>query len=241
MVRVQWVCVGVRKRFAEGRRRVRFVGRTILAFGLLSFCAAGALAQNVVTEHYDNARSGLNPNESILNTSNVNATSFGKLFSQSVDGQIYAQPLYLPGLTIPGKGTHNVVFVATENDTVYAFDADNNGGANANPLWQVSLIDSTHGANGGGTTEKAVPNSDVSTSDIVPEIGITGTPVIDTTTNTMYVVAKSTVSDTTFIQRLHALDITTGLERSGSPVVLSASVPGTGNGSSGGVLNWDPK
>jgi hypothetical protein len=127
MVRVQRVCVGVRTRFAEGRRRARFVGGTVFACGLLLICAAGALAQNVVTEHYDNARSGLNPNESILTSSNVNATSFGKLFSQSVDGQIYAQPLYLPGLTIPGKGTHNVVFVATENDSVYAFDADNNG------------------------------------------------------------------------------------------------------------------
>ena len=237
MVRVQWVCVGVRKRFAEGRRRVRFVGGTVLACGLLLLSAAGALAQNVVTEHYDNARSGLNPNESILNTSNVNATSFGKLFSQSVDGQIYAQPLYLPGLTIPGKGTHNVVFVATENDSVYAFDADNNGGANALPLWQISLLTSSHGAASGATT---VPNGDVSSTDIQPVIGITATPVIDSSTNTMYVVG-TTKENGSYVQRLHALDVTTGAEKFGGPMALSGSVSGTGNGSSGGTLNWDPK
>jgi hypothetical protein len=188
MVRVQWVCVGARKRFAESRRRVRFVGGTILACGLLSFCTVGALAQNVVTEHYDNARTGLNPNESILNTSNVNATSFGKLFSQSVDGQIYAQPLYMAGLAIPGKGTHNVVFVATENDSVYAFDADNNGGTNALPLWQISQLASSHGAASGATT---IPNGDVSSTDIQPVIGITATPVIDPSTNTLYVVGAT--------------------------------------------------
>src|ERR1700719_3986839 len=187
MVRVQWVCVGARKRFAARRRRVRFVGGTILACGLLSFCTVGALAQNVVTEHYDNARTGLNPNESILNTSNVNATSFGKIFSQSVDGQIYAQPLYMAGLTISGKGTHNVIFVATENDSVYAFDADNNGGGNASPLWKVSLLDGAHGAAGGATP---VPQPDISSNDIQPILGITGTPVIDPSTNTMYVVSK---------------------------------------------------
>ncbi len=237
MVRVQSVCVGVRKRFAEGRRRVRFVGGTVLACGLLLFCAAGALAQSVVTEHYDNARTGLNPGESILNTTNVNATSFGKLFSQSVDGQIYAQPLYMAGLAIPGKGTHNVVFVATENDSVYAFDADNNGGANASPLWQISLLTSSHGAASGATT---VPNGDVSSTDIQPIIGITATPVIDPSTNTIYVVG-ATKENGSYFQRLHALDVTTGAEKFGGPIALSGSVSGTGNGSSGGTLNWDPK
>jgi len=213
---------------------------------LVHFGTRAAAQTNVVMQHNDIARTGQNTNETILTPANVNKTTFGKLFSHTaLDGYIYAQPLYVAGVTMgsgtPQAGTtHNVVFIATQNDSVYAFDADNNGGANANPLWQASLIDNTHGANGGGT-EKAVPNGDVSTGDIVPEIGITGTPVIDTTTNTMYVVAKSTVSDTTFIQRLHALDITTGLERTGSPVVLSGSVSGTGTGSSGGKLNWDPK
>jgi hypothetical protein len=221
----------------------RLMAMTLIC--LAHFGTQAAAQTNVVMQHNDIARTGANTNETILTPANVNKTSFGKLFRQTTDGYVYAQPLYVAGVTLgsgtPQAGTtHNVVFVATENDSVYAFDADNDGGANASPLWQVSLIDSTHGAGGGGT-EKAVPNSDVSTGDIVPQIGITGTPVIDTTTNTIYVVAKSTVSDTTFIQRLHALDITTGLERSGSPVVLSGSVPGTGNGSSGGVLKWDPK
>lgn len=97
--------------------------------------------------------------------------------------------------------THNVVFVATEHDSVYAFDADSNTGANANPLWQLSLL---------GSGETTAPFGDVGSSDIIPEIGTTGTPVIDPSTNTLYVVAKSTVADTTFIQRLHALHITTG-------------------------------
>ena len=154
------VCVS--KRFAASRGIARLARCTALATTLLSVSFA-ALAQDVVTEHYDNARTGLNPNESILNTSNVNATSFGKLFSQSVDGQIYAQPLYMAGLAIPGKGTHNVVFVATENDSVYAFDADNNGGANALPLWQISFLTSSHGAASGATT---IPNGDVSSTDI---------------------------------------------------------------------------
>ena len=198
---------------------------------------------NVVTQHNDISRTGANTTETILTPSNVNSNTFGKLFAQSVDGYVYAQPLYVAGLTM-GSGTaqagttHNVIFIATEHDSVYAFDADSNGGANSSPLWRVSLIDSAHGA---GTGEKPVPQSDVSTADIVPEIGITGTPVIDLTTKTMYVVAKSTVSDTTFIQRLHALDITTGAEKFGGPVVLSGSVSGTGNGSSGGKLNFDPK
>jgi hypothetical protein len=219
----------------------------VTVMGAMLALAFSAKAQtNVTMQHNDISRTGANTTETILTPANVNKTTFGKLFAHTaLDGYVYAQPLYVAGVTM-GSGTaqagttHNVVFVETANDSVYAFDADNNGGANANPLWQISLIDSAHGANGGGT-EKAVPNGDVGTADIVPVIGIIGTPVIDTTTHTMYVVAKSTVSDTTFIQRLHALDITTGLERSGSPVVLSGSVPGTGNGSSGGVLNWDPK
>ena len=120
----------------------------------------------------------------------------------------------------------------TQHDSVYAFDADSSDGVNSNPLWQVSLI---------GANERTVSNNDVSCGDIFPEIGISSTPVIDPLTNTLYVVAKTTVGDTTYIQRLHALDLTTGREKFGGPVALSGSVSGTGNGSSNGTLSWDPK
>jgi hypothetical protein len=237
MLRFERLCIGVRHSFTEGHHRARLVRGTLLACASLLLCAAGALAQNVATQHYDNARTGLNPIESILNTSNVNTNSFGKIFSQSVDGQIYAQPLYMAGITISGKGTHNVIFVATENDSIYAFDADDNGGGNASPLWKVSLLDGAHGAASGATP---VPQADVSIADIQPVIGVTGTPVIDPSTNTMYLVGK-TKENGTYPQRLHALDITSGAEKFGGPVTISASVSGNGNGSSGGTLNFDTK
>ncbi len=227
-----------------GRVSLERMTRFFIALTLFAFAAASSFAQvNVLTYHNDIGRTGQNTNETILTPANVNSTTFGKLFSYPTDGYAYAQPLYYANLTM-GAGTaqagsvHNVFFIATENDSVYAFDADSNGGANASPLWKVSLIDGAHGA---GAGEKPMPNGDVSTADIVPQIGITGTPVIDPTTNTMYVVAKSTVADTTFIQRLHALDITTGQEKFGGPVNLAAQVAGTGNGSSGGTLSFDPK
>jgi len=219
---------------AEKSRKVR--ARAGLGLALVLATALAARAQvSVTTQHNDNMRTGQNTNETILTPSNVNVTSFGKLFTYTVDGYVYAQPLYVPNVTMgtgtPQAGTtHNVVFVATQNDSVYALDADNNGGANASPLWQVSLL---------GSGEKAMPNSDVSSGDIVPKIGITGTPVIDLTSNTIYVVAKSTLSDSSFYLRVHALDITTGQEKFGAPKLLQASVPGNGNGSSGGTLTFD--
>jgi hypothetical protein len=216
---------------------------TFVSTLLTLFLAAGALAQTtVVTAHNDISRTGQNTSETILTPANVNATAFGKLFSYPVDGQTYAQPLYVPGVTM-GAGSaqpgtkHNVVFVATEHDSIFAFDADSNGGANASPLWKITLLDTAHGAAAGATT---VPASDLSTVDINPEVGITGTPVINVSTNTLYVVGK-TKENGTYKQRLHALDITTGAEKSGSPVTLAAQVAGNGTGSSGGVLNWDPK
>lgn len=210
---------------------------------MLLSCVAGVQAQtSVTTQHNDIGRTGQNRNETILTPANVNTSGFGKLFSYSIDGQAYAQPLYVPGVTM-GAGTlqagtkHNVVFIATEHDSVYAFDADSNGGSNASPLWKITLLDSAHGAASGATT---VPNGDLSTGDINPEVGITGTPVIDTSSNTMYVVGKTKESGN-YVQRLHALDLTTGAEKSGSPVTLAAQVSGNGNGSSGGILKWDPK
>jgi hypothetical protein len=185
------------------------------------YLAISSQAQVLVTTYrYDWARSGQNRRESVLTHTNVNAVQFGKLFSLPVDGQVYAQPLYLPSLTISGK-VHNVVFVATEHDSVYAFDADTGRGANLSPLWRVSLI---------GTGETTAGVADVlNCNSISPEVGITGTPVIDPSTNTLYVVAVS-ARDTRLIHRLHALDVTTGAERPGSPVAITASVPGSGDG-----------
>jgi hypothetical protein len=201
--------------------------------------AARLLAQapNVLTWRYDNTHQGQNTQETILTPTNVNTNTFGKLFSQTVDGQVYAQPLFVANLTVNGA-THNVIFIADEHDSVYAFDADSNGGANSGPLWQASMISTAHGAASGATT---VPSSDVQsgTGDIQPEIGITSTPVIDATTQTIFLVAKSKENGN-YVQRLHALNIMNGSERSGSPVVLTASVPGNGNGSSGGTLTFSP-
>jgi Legume lectin domain/Chitobiase/beta-hexosaminidase C-terminal domain/Fn3 associated len=218
-------------------KRLRFA----MMVPVLLCLVLGAQAQtNVVTQHNDISRTGQNNNETILTPANVNTNTFGKLFSYSIDGQAYAQPLYVAGVTMgsgPQAGTrHNVVFVATEHDSVYAFDADSNAGSNASPLWKISLLDSAHGAGFGATP---VPSGDVGSDDITPEIGITATPVIDSNTNTLYVVGKTKESGNYF-QRLHALDITTGQEKI-SPVTLSAQVNGNGNGSSGGVVRFDPK
>jgi legume-like lectin family protein/chitobiase/beta-hexosaminidase-like protein len=203
---------------------IRISGIAIFLFAL----ALTASAQTrVTTQHYDNARTGQNTAETSLTPTNVNSTLFGKLFALSVDGQVYAQPLYLQGVAIPGKGTHNLVYVATEHDSVYAFDGDVGG----NPLWKVTLLTN------GGTS---VPSTQVVAADINPEVGVTGTPVIDPTTNTLYVVAKS-MESTNFVQRLHALDITTGAEKFGGPVVIQASVPGTGSGSTTGTLPFIPQ
>src|SRR5579884_1450921 len=194
------------------------------------------LAATVLTYHNDNARTGLNSGETILTPADVNSTSFGKLFSYHLDGQMYAQPLYVPNLAIPGKGTHDVVFAATEHDSVYAFDADTNG-PGGGLLWQASFINPTAGV----TT---MPTADVGSSGVSPEIGITSTPVIDPATNTLYVVAMTKeVSGTTvsYHQRLHALDITTGDEKFGGPVDIQASVPGTGDSAVNGVVSFDPK
>jgi hypothetical protein len=213
---------------ALGIALLLFVTGALIAVNLAQQAAHAAAASTAVTTYRnDNGRTGQYPNETVLNTSNVNQSQFGKRVSYPVDGQVYAQPLYVPNLSIGGS-VHNVVFAATENDTVYAFDADaTSAGA---PLWKTSLLP-------GGAT--AVPFSAVSCGDMQPIIGITGTPVIDTAANTMYVVAYSDEGGN-LVYRLHALDITTGQDKS-PPVVIQGSVPGTGAGSSGGVVSFDPR
>lgn len=198
----------------------------------------------VFTYHNDLARDGANTQEYALAPSTVTTTTFGKLFSCPVDGAVYTQPLWMPSFSIAG-GTHNIVVVATQHDSVYVFDAD------ANPCvtyWQVSLLDTMHGGTNG---ENPVIWNEVGncSGDIYPEVGVTGTPVIDPTTNTIYVVSASEVGGAggsgcsyysgTFYHRLHALDLATGSEKFNGPVTIGASIPGTGDGSSGGMVSFN--
>jgi hypothetical protein len=191
------------------------------------------------TYHNDAMRTGQNLNETVLTPGNVNSTQFGEVFSFPVDGKVYAQPLYVPNVAIPSQGTHNVVYVATEHDSVFAFDADNLQSA---PLWQTSFINPPD-----GITTIAIGTSgtvDIVCDSMDPEVGITGTPVIDSTTNTMYVLVRTkevSGSNTNFVQRLHAIDITTGAEKPNSPSVIQASVPGNGTDNDGnGNVVFDP-
>ncbi|HEY3782405.1 MAG TPA: PA14 domain-containing protein [Fimbriimonadaceae bacterium] len=203
------------------------------------FLAAFATAQTPVTTwHYDNSRTGLNSTETKLTPANVSPTTFGLLFADAVDGQVYAQPLYVPGVTINGK-VHNVVYVVTEHNSIYAFDADTAG----TPLWHVN-------------EGPSVPSNDAFNgyTDVVPEIGITGTPVIDETNGKgiIYFVAKtkeaSGSNNYVYVQRIHALDITTGNEAitpngasSPGPVLITATVAGTGEGTDGnGNVPFNP-
>lgn len=189
---------------------------------------------SVLTYHNDNFRTGQNTNETVLAPANVNTSTFGRLFTYAVDGQVYAQPLYAPGIAIPGQGTHNVVFAATQHDSVYAFDADSNTGSTGGLLWHVNL-----------GTSAATPNNDFGNRygpyhDIDPEVGITSTPVIDPATGTLYVDAF-THEGAAYVHRVHALNLTNGLELSFSPVTVQASLPGAGVGSTNGVLTFNPE
>jgi len=174
------------------------------------------LTAQLTTSQWDNARTGANLHETTLTPSNVNASQFGKIFSLKVDGDVYAQPLYIPHVPIPGKGTHNVLFIATEHDSVYAFDADVPASA---PLWHVNFLNR-------GSGISTVAAGDVSCPFIQPEIGITPTPVIDLETGTLYVLARTEeggpLTFSRYVQRLHALAITTGAEKFGGPVEIQA-------------------
>jgi PQQ-like domain len=195
---------------------------------ILIFLAAAtcAFSQDVLTYHNNNARTGLNPSETILTLTNVNSATFGKLFVLPVDGLVDAEPLYLSQVTIQGA-THNVLIVASEHDSVYAFDADT-----GSQLWQISTLKS------GETT-----SDDRGCGQVTPEIGITSTPVISRprgSNGVIYVVAMSKDSSGNYYQRLHALDAATGNELHGGPVDIAAQYPGTGDNSSGGFVIFDP-
>jgi hypothetical protein len=197
----------------------------------------------VFTYHNNVSRDGTNTQEYALNSSTVSTSTFGKLFSCPVDGAVYAQPLWVPGVSI-GGALHNVIYAATQHDSVFAFDAD------ASPcvtLWQANLLDTLHGGTSG---EGPIVWTDVGycTGEIYPEVGVTGTPVIDPNTSTIYVVSASEIPGPqsghcplppgSYYHRLHALDLTSGAEKAGAPITIAASVAGTGDGSSGGFVTF---
>ena len=187
----------------------------------------------MLTYQYDNTRAGANTNETILTPANVNTNTFGRLFQYSVDGYVYGQPLIVTNVTIPGSGKHNVLYVATEHDSVYALDADTYV---PTPYWKTSFINLPNTntlLSGFGAGVDVVGN-------ITPELGVTGTPVIDPVAGTIFVEARTKVISagpvTNYYHMLHALDITTGLERSNSPVnIFATNYPGTGG--SNAVIN----
>jgi len=208
------------------------VGMFLLLFVSFLVPAGAQTFTGVLTQHNDIGRTGQNPAETILTPQNVNSSTFGKLFSYSVDGQVYSQPLYVPNVNISGQGTHNVVYVETQNDSVYAFDAD---GLSSKPLWQISFVNPV--ADITPVSCKTDGNTDISCG-VYPIYGITSTPVIDPTSNTMYLVSR-TQNNGKYFQTLHAIDITSGAEKFGGPVNITGSVPGTGAGSNKGTVYFD--
>jgi hypothetical protein len=189
----------------------------------------------VLTQHNDNNRTGANLQETILNTNNINTNLFGLVFTRAVDDQIYAQPLVMTNVNIAGKGLRNLVIVATVNDSVYAFDADD--ASVTAPYWQNNLV---------GPNARAPRNTDMTGAcggnyqDFSGNMGIVGTPVIDPVSGTVYLVARTLENGSTFVQRLHALDVTTGLDKMPA-AVIGATYAGVGGGSVAGVLSFDPQ
>jgi hypothetical protein len=218
-----------------------FASLVAFALGVFAPLAVAIAGIDVVTERYDDARLGANLLETQLDTSNVGVDTFGKLWSYTVSGSVYAQPLYVHDLAIPGQGTHNVLFVATMNDMLYAFDADSSADTPLYALDIASLVP--------GEFPTCVDDAIGFNDNIIGNIGVESTPVIDLSTSTIYVVARTETSDSgachgsnpAYIQRLHALDMTTFEEKPGSPVVIGGSVPGNGSGSSGGMITFDAR
>lgn len=210
------------------RPDIRSAGIAAAALLLIVRAIAAPGGVDVVTYHYDVARTGQNLNEPILNASTVNPSLFGKAAFFGTDGKVDAQPLHLSAVGVPGQGVHDVLYVATEHDTVYAFDAQTGA-----TLWRVSLL-------GAGETTSDARGC----SQVIPEIGVTATPVIDRSrgpNGAIYVVAMSKNGSGSYFQRLHALDVTTGAELFGGPRLIEASYPGTGAGSANGTVLFDPK
>lgn len=194
---------------------------------LVALFAGGTFAQvNVPTANYENGRSNANLQETILTPAKVSTGTFGRIGAFPVDGQVYAQPLYISGLSIPGKGTHNVLYVTTQHNGVFAYDADS--ASSPILLWRVSL---------GAPVPSATFGSDY--NDVAPEVGILSTGTIDTTRGVLYVVSTSP-KGSTVTYRLHALDLTTGAEKMNGPTAISASTKGTGPGANNGTLAFDP-
>jgi hypothetical protein len=198
----------------------------------LATCVSGFSPGQVTTAQYGNARTGAVTTEATLTPINVNSSTFGKIGTLPVDGDVYAQPLFVPRLDLPNHARHDVLFVATEHGTVYAFDANSRGTA---PLWKTSFIDPTKNVTPLAPREVMCPFID-------PEIGITPTPVIDLAGGTLYVLMRTkepTDGRYRYVQRLHALNIRTGAEKL-PPVEIRASVRGTGDGARNGVVEFDP-
>ncbi len=199
-----------------------------------------ASALNVLTYHYDNTRQGQDTNEVLLTPNSVNVNTFGRLITYPTDGNVIAQPLYVYGLQIPAQGTHNTVFVATENNSIYAFDADNNSGTNAGLLWHVNLGPAASSLTG----EFGTRYQGTYYGDITPVVGITGTPVINLASGTLYVSVHTrevTATSTNYFHRVHALNITNGLEQPYSPVVVTNSMVGTGVDGTNGIVSFDAR
>lgn len=189
--------------------------------------SAVVVATDVLTYHNDSSRTGQNLNETVLTPANVNSTAFGRLFLISVDGLVDAQPLIVSAVNLSGQGTHDLLLVATEHASLYAFDA-----ASGAPLWHVSVL---------GSGES--PSDDRGCSQVSPEIGITATPVVDRSSGpngAVYVVAMSKDASGHYFQCLHALDLTTGKELFGGPPKIQASYPGSGDNGSGNNVIFDP-
>lgn len=186
-------------------RLSRLLNSTFAAVGLLSLGVFSQAQVNVLTQHNDNARTGANLQETVLTTSNVNSGSFGRLFVRHFDGEVYAQPLIVSNVSLPGVGKKSLVIVATQSNDIFAFDADN---PKANkPYWKMNF-------------GLPVPMTDFNCFNVSTKIGILSTPVIDSTTNTLYVVSRNITGDAgaaRYAQWFHAIDITTGKEKTNSP------------------------